>query len=192
MLQTLVGVIVGGTLSILSQLMADVLRVRGQRRQERGAAVAVLRVQQLHFYSGELLIKQALETGRWWPQELVSFTLPTDQELAALAMLLPIEAWRGYTAAVRRFAACTHLRGTAGATVETIDGSTLQRLLGTFVTLAHARHVISPLSGIDPSDVELGTIQLSTGQIDEALHLHASRQVRLETWIGKIAGLKDL
>ncbi|MGI8335050.1 hypothetical protein ACRYCC_34295 [Actinomadura scrupuli] len=191
MLQTLVGVIVGGTLTILSQLMVGVLQAKEQRRKERSTAIAILRVQQFHFYAAQHLLKESLETGRWWTRELVSFSLPTDHELTALTMLLPIHAWRSYTAAVRRLTGCAHLRETAGNGAEPIDTAMLQRLMGTFVTLDYARRTLGPVSGVSANEVGLGTVALSPGQIDEALRLYASNQVPLEEWSSRRASTQS-
>jgi type II secretory pathway pseudopilin PulG len=128
MLQTLVGVIVGGTLTIVSQVMVDVLRTTAERRKERSAARAILRVQQLHLNTAQHLLKESLETGRWWPSELAAFSLPIDQDLYTLTTLLPIGAWRSYTGAVRRLTGCANLRASAGD-AEMIDTTTLQDFL---------------------------------------------------------------
>ncbi|MFF0067009.1 hypothetical protein ACFYRC_37010 [Streptomyces sp. NPDC005279] len=65
-LQTLIAVALGGALTIASQVVISVLRTRDERRQKRDVAVAILRVYQFHFYAAQHLLKESLESGRWW------------------------------------------------------------------------------------------------------------------------------
>lgn len=155
MLQTLIGVIVGGTLAILSQVVVEALRGRAERRRERQAAWATTRVHQLHLYSAQQLLKESLETGAWWPIELTSFAMPTDQDLRILTALLPLDVWRSYTAAVRRLTGCAKLRDAASDRAAPVDPVTLQRLLGTYVTVDHARRMLSEVTGVEPSEQPL-------------------------------------
>jgi len=46
------------------------------------------------FYAAQHLLKEALESGRWWPQEFEPFPLPNDQDLWEVTLLVPIPVGR--------------------------------------------------------------------------------------------------
>lgn len=185
-LQTLIGVALGGVLTIASQVVISVLRTRAERRQKRDTAVAILRVHQFHFYAAQHLLKESLESGRWWSRELESFPLPSDQDLREVTLLVPIPVWRAYSAAVRRLAGCTRLRESAGGQ-DTVSTPHLQLLLGTYVTLDHARHAMASLSRVHAYPIPLGVLALTRQEIEDAVRLHASRQVPREEWAARLA-----
>ncbi|MFD5017230.1 hypothetical protein [Streptomyces chartreusis] len=164
MLQTLIGVLLRGALTIASQVVISVLRSRDERRQKREAAVAILRVHRFHFYAAQHLLKDALESGRWWPREFEPFPLPDDQDLREMTLLVPIPVWRAYTAAVRRLTGCTRLRQNAGD-LDAVSTPHLQLLLGAYVTLDHTRHAIALLSRVHAAPVLSDTHSL--GHRDE-------------------------
>ncbi|AVZ71051.1 hypothetical protein SLUN_01075 [Streptomyces lunaelactis] len=185
-LQTLIAVALGGALTIASQVVISVLRTRDERRQKREVAVAILRVHQFHFYTAQHLLKESLESGRWWSRELESFPLASDQDLREVTLLVPIPVWRAYTAAVRRLAGCTRLRESAGDR-NTVSTPHLQLLLGAYVTLDHARHAMAPLSRVHADPVPLGVLALTRQEIEDAVRLHASRQAPREQWAARLA-----
>ncbi|MFJ1975242.1 hypothetical protein ACIO93_42210 [Streptomyces sp. NPDC087903] len=186
MLQTLIGVALGGALTIASQVVISVLRTKDEHRQRREAAVAILRVHQFHFYAAQHLLKESLESGRWWSRELESFPLPSEQDLREVTLLVPIPVWRAYSAAVRRLAGCTRLRESADDR-DTVSTPHLQLLLGTYVTLDHARHAMAPLSRVHAYPIPLGVLALTRQEIEDAVRLHASTQVPREEWAARLA-----
>ncbi|MFJ9968589.1 hypothetical protein [Streptomyces avermitilis] len=186
MLQTLIGVALGGALTIASQVVISVLRTRDERRQKHEAAVAIMRVHQFHFYAAQHLLKETLESSRWWSRELESFPLPSDQDLREVTLLVSIPVWRAYTAAVRRLAECIRLRERAGDR-DTVSTPHLQLLRGAYVTLDHARHAMAPLSRIHADPVPLGVLALTRQEIEDAVRLHASRQAPHEQWAARLA-----
>jgi len=179
---TLVGVIIGGFLAIVSQVALDLLRARSARRSSHRDAVNAARIRQWLFYSTQHLVRDSIESGRWWPDERSSLWLPTEQELRQLTELLPYEVWAVYTAAARRLSLCANLRRRAGENPAPIDRPCIQQLVGTFVILDTARRALEPVTRTHSADMDLDCSSLSRADIEQGLLTHAAEHIDTDKW----------
>jgi hypothetical protein len=191
MLITFAAVVLGGVISILSQVTLDSVRQRSHKREKEAESQAAIRVIRFHFYAAQHVLKESLETGRWWSGPAGLDVAVAGEDLNRLAGLLPDEEWRIYTAAWRRLCSCirryeaSRLLTSEGSTVvltepihgenslaQSIEPTDLQFLLGTFVTVDDARrrlqhHSVDRLSG----DVRLSRLGLTDQEKIAALDL---------------------
>jgi hypothetical protein len=166
---TLVGVLVGGLLVILGQVAVGSLRARSARRSAHRDAVNAARLRQWLFFSAQQAIRDAIEGGKWWPDERSSLWLPTEQELRQLAGLLPDGVWTLYTAAARRLSVCAHLRRRAGEDPAPVDRTGIQQLIGAFVTVDTARRALEPVTRTRSGDLQLDSSSLTRTDIEQGL-----------------------
>jgi hypothetical protein len=101
MVGTFVAVVLGGVISVLSQVALDVTRARAQARKNRKEIMTAVRVIRFMLYSAQHMLREALETGRWWSPSDELNVAAAGEDLRALAELLPEEHWRIYTGAAR-------------------------------------------------------------------------------------------
>src|SRR5262245_11845067 len=118
---TLVGVLVGGSLATASQIAIDLARRRSVKRSSDREAVNAARIRQWMFFDTQHVIRDAISSGQWWPEERSSLGLPADKELRQLTELLPRDVWALYTEAARRISQCVSLRRQAGEHPPCID-----------------------------------------------------------------------
>jgi hypothetical protein len=209
MLSTFIAVILGGLISVLSQVTLDATRTRAQARTKREEINTAIRVIRFTFYSAEYVLKEALETGRWWSPSDELNIAAAGEDLRALAAVLPEEHWRIYTGSwrrlhdcVRRFEAArltaaapasTHsqvsVAGDRGASAPFMDSGSvistadLQGILGAFISADDARHRLE-IYVVERStnDVPLGRICLTDQEIADAIDRCASQSVDKPRW----------
>jgi hypothetical protein len=179
---TLVGVLVGGSLAIVSQIAIELVRRRSARRSSHREAINAARIRQWLFYATQHVMLGAIESGKWWPDERSSLGLPADKELRQLTELLPRDVWALYTAAARRISQCVSLRRQAGENPPPIDRPSLQQLIGTFVTVDTARRALDPITDTPSSDVDLDGSALAPEDIEQGLLVHATQGIDVHKW----------
>lgn len=195
MWSTLAAVVLGGMISIVSQLTLDGMRNRAIEKAKQKEAQAAVRVIRFHFYAAEQVLKEALETGRWWARPVDLDLGAAGEDLQFLANLLPESEWRIYTGAwrrlrdvIRRFDAATQRitgqQNSAEQQPSPPSKSDMQALLGAFATIDDARrHLQRYVRDAAPGDVLVRKIKLTQEEGRWALANRASHLVDVETWM---------
>ena len=213
MVGTFIAVVLGGVISVLSQVTLDTTRARAQARTKRKEITTAIRVIRFTFYSAEYVLKEALETGRWWSPTDELSVAAAGEDLHKLAATLLEEHWRIYTGAwrrlhdcVRRFEAAqrtaaapasmnsqTSIAGDRGASASVTDpgsvisAADLQRILGAFISADDARHRLEAyVVETSTRDVPLAQICLTDQEIADAIDHHASRSVNKSQWHARL------
>ena len=212
MVGTFVAVVLGGVISVLSQVTLDTTRARAEARRKSKEINAAIRVVRFTFYSAEYVLKEALETGRWWSPADELSVAAAGEDLHTLATMLPEEHWRIYTAAWRRLHDCVRrfeaaqrtaatsasmnsqasITGDRGASSVADPGSVisaadLQRILGAFISADDARHRLEAyVVETRTNDVPLGQICLTDQEIADAIDHHASRSISKRQWHARL------
>ena len=136
------------------------------------------------------MLKQSLETHRWWSGVAGLDVAAAGEDLKELADRLPEEQWRIYTAAWRRLQGCirrydaikAELPPGHSVILQPIDLANLQFLLATFVTVDEARSQLQDYGRDDSTqEVPLGQICLTNLEISTALD-QASHLVNRRKW----------
>jgi hypothetical protein len=103
---TLAAVLLGGVITILSQVTLDAMRQKAQKHVKQAESQAAIRVIRFHFYAAQHVLRESLEAGRWWSGTAGLDIAAAGEDLHMLASRLPEEEWRIYTAAWRRLRNC--------------------------------------------------------------------------------------
>jgi hypothetical protein len=185
-LATIIGVIVGGLISIASQVTVDRARHRAEKKKETSERLALLRVQMFYFYSVQHLLKDSLETGKWWHADTSLNLTPSNQDIRSIASLIPDELWRCYSGSLRRISMCFALH--PGAADE-IPLDSMMRILGAYVTVDDLRRKGMPFMNLPVSEVALHSIQLTSAEVAAALEAHAGSLISRRDWASKLAGI---
>ena len=213
MVGTFIAVVLGGVISVLSQVTLDTTRARAEARRKSKEINAAIRVVRFTFYSAEYVLKEALETGRWWSPADELSVAAAGEDLRTLATVLPEEHWRIYSAAwrrlhdcVRRFeaaqrtaatpasmnsqASITDDRGVPGSVTDpgsVISAGDLQRILGAFISADDARHRLEAyVVETRTNEVPLGQICLTDQEIGDAIDQHASQSINKRQWHARL------
>jgi hypothetical protein len=179
---TLVGVLIGGSLAIVGQITIELVRRRSARRSSHREAVNAARVRQWLFYNTQRVIGDAIESGTWWPEERSSLDLPAAREVRQLTELLPPDVWVLYTAAASRISQCVRLRRQPGQDPLCIDRPSLHQLVGAFVTVDTARRALDPITSTLSSDVDLDGSALAPEDVERGLVAHAAVGIDVDKW----------
>lgn len=208
MVGTLIAVVLGGVISVLSQVTLDATRARAQARTERQEITTAIRVIRFTFYSAEHVLREALETGRWWSPSDELNVAAAGEDLRALAATLPEEHWRIYTGAWRRLRECVR-RAEAARLTEAVPGSAqvanrvasapdtdsgsvisvadLQRILGAFISADDARHRLQTyVVERYTNEVLLSRICLTDQEIADAVDHYASQSADKPRWHARL------
>lgn len=188
MLATLIGVIVGGLLTILSQLTVDFFRARSEKRAARESTIDLARIRQWHFYTTQHLLRDSIESERWWSGDESALRLPNDEELRKLTGLLSYEGWAMYTACVRRLMICANLRRRAGEDATLISHEDLLCLLGAYIVLDEARRSLEAITKTRSSDMRISCDRFSPDDIEICLRDHITRHVSADKWRAILVG----
>jgi len=182
MLDTLIGVIVGGLLTTLNQFAIDLFRGRSERRIAREKTIDIARIRQWHFYTAQHLLRESIESGHWWPGDESALWLPNEDELRKLTGLLSYDGWAIYTACIRRLMICADLRRQVDDHSTPIGEEDLRRLLGTYIVLDEARRSLEAITKTKSSDMSIRCHALSNDDIEACLRDHITRHVSAEKW----------
>jgi hypothetical protein len=101
---SLIGVLIGGGLTLSGQLCLETLRIRRERARRRDLARAAARLQRDDYTSGLEAVRYCLEARTWWPSSL---EIPLSTELEdrrLLANHLTATEFRRVAGSVRRLA----------------------------------------------------------------------------------------
>jgi hypothetical protein len=217
MVDTFVAVVLGGVISILSQVALDVTRARAQARKNRKEIMTAVRVIRFMLYSAQHVLKEALETGRWWSPSDELNVAAAGEDLRALAELLPEEHWRIYTASWRRLHDCIRRFDAAQTTVAlpanaspqapvighyaatsaaglgpVIHPVDLQVILGAFITVDNARYQLETyVVETYTNEIPLDRICLTDQQIAEAIDHQTSRMVDKRRWHARLRSVTE-
>lgn len=140
----LVGVLIGGGLTIAGQLIAEALRSRATSQREARPTRASARIQRIELWQGQTAILEALSTLTWWPPSMdpVLRSDPADRRL--LAQHLDGSSWGRVSTAWRKFQERLAERDQAGAHRD-LSEIAIEKLLVTFFSLDEARAALAPL-----------------------------------------------
>jgi hypothetical protein len=179
---TLIGIAIGGLLAISVHALVVLLRTRSARRALRREFLNAARSRQGLFYSSQRLIRDSIESGKWWPDERATLGLPGRQELRQLSGHLPYDVWEIYMAAACSLSLCANYRRRAGESPAPIEPPLIQQLVGTFVTLDAAWQAFEPITRVRFSDLTLDCSSLSSIDIEQGLRAHAPPQIDQDKW----------
>jgi len=174
----LIGVLVGGALTLSGQVVLEALKGRRDRADALAAASAAARLQRDDIAAALEAAHRALATHEWWPTDL-DLPLRTEmQDRRLLASHLTEEEFRRVSGSLRRFA---QLQAERKAVVER-DGSAAAglsdeayyRTLLAYLDVAAARLALARLAGYerDPWPLSL--------RLDAELEERARRQLRID------------
>lgn len=198
MWSTLAAVLLGGLITIVSQLTLDGMRNRALEKAKQKETRAAVRVIRFHFYAAQHVLREALETGFWWTQPVDLDLGAAGEDLQLLANLLPEPEWRIYTGAwrrlrdvIRRYDAAMqeaeNLQGGLERLTGPLDKADMQYVLGAFATIDDARrHLQRYVRDAVPGEVPIRQISLAPEDASWALANRASHLVDVGRWMNRL------
>jgi hypothetical protein len=145
----LVGVLIGGALTIIGQVVVEALRTRKEKRQEAQLIRAAARVQRIEFWSGQTAILDALERSSWWAPTKDPMLQASSDDRRLLAQHLTGQDWQQVSTAWRKFQERLNERDQFDpktANNQPLYKDDTERLLVTFISLDEGRAALSTLS----------------------------------------------
>jgi hypothetical protein len=179
-----VGVLIGGLLTIIGQVLISWLQGRREYRKEKHVARTIARLQQDSFWTFQNYAARALRSGRLTSDDIDPRYSPSREDVQVMASVLDSESWRLYISAIRLQAECL-LRSTKART-SALSEDEQHRLLAAYALVDAARHVISKVSGIEPSPHRFGNLTMTADEIRQAFSDHHLLLERTPAWIDRI------
>ncbi|SDC02134.1 hypothetical protein SAMN05660690_0222 [Geodermatophilus telluris] len=166
MLNTLVGVIVGGSLTLASQVVIELFRERREMGRNRRKTVGVALIQADYLWVAELLLLDLCRTGVLWGRDRNPVHELTSDEMRTLASNLAIEDWWVLAGATRRFREVQTSATAGDATPVSAASEVRGRALGALVLVEEARLRVQRFAGVPSNPVDLTGLPVPDTQVE--------------------------
>src|SRR5436305_2198675 len=134
----LIGVLIGGLLTISGQFLQGAIQHRLDARRERDNARVIARLQQDAFWAFQNEAAQALQRGGWPTTALNPTYQPTRDDMRVMAGVLRADEWKVYSSAVRRRVECAQ-----DPADRDLDHNDLLRIMIAYAAADDARHLLA-------------------------------------------------
>jgi hypothetical protein len=179
----LVGVLIGGLLTIAGQLLTSVIQTRTSNRKELATVRAVARLQQHSYWSFQAAALRTLRTGTWPLIEIDERYMASRDDMRLLSAALDAESWRLYSTAIRLQIDVMQAAREFASTP--LSEEQTQQILAAFACAEEARFVIAKVSGVPPLAHPTGDLAFTADEICRAMS-HPLLAPKTDDWLRRL------
>jgi hypothetical protein len=173
----LVGVLIGGVLTILGQFLAHRLETNKEHREHQRQMNVASLLQQDAFWTFQNVVAVAVRNGTWPQNDLDERYAPSRDDMRVMADALDFDSWRAYSTAVRSFS--EWMRFAPGSE---LSKSQLLKLLAAYGSVKVSRRLLTRIGGRAPLEHRLGPIELTVTEVLQEFGQHGIVRPHASEW----------
>lgn len=179
----LIGVVLGGLLAIIGQVLANFAQARTENKRHAAACRAAARLQQHSYWFFQDAAAKALHERSWPTLNIDERYMPTRDDMHFLSSVLEPEEWRLFSTAIRLQLEIMQIaRDNAGRPMSGVEA---EKTFAAYDCAGEARSVMSTTSGVEAFDHDPGPLRFQEDEVRRALS-HRLLASLADKWVDRL------